>query len=59
MKEIVKRDLILKTDPETNEQYWTPGLKTVIKPMKMTDSMQFLISSKEQQRLKKSVGSMT
>ena len=32
MKEIVKRDLILKTDPETNEQYWTPGLKTVIKP---------------------------
>ena len=32
MKEIVKRDLILKTDPETNEQYWTPGLKTVINP---------------------------
>ena len=32
MKETVKRDLILKTDPETNEQYWTPGLKTVIKP---------------------------
>ena len=32
MNGIVKRDLILKTDPETNEQYWTPGLKTVIKP---------------------------
>ena len=32
MKETIKRDLILKTDPETNEQYWTPGLKTVIKP---------------------------
>lgn len=32
MKETVKRDLILKTDPETNEQYWAPGLKTVIKP---------------------------
>ena len=32
MKEIFKRDLILKTDPETNEQYWTPGLKTVINP---------------------------
>ena len=32
MKEIVKRDLILKTDPETNEPYWAPVLKTVINP---------------------------
>lgn len=32
MIEKVKRDLVLRTDPETHEQYWAPGLKTVIKP---------------------------
>ena len=32
MIEKVKRDLILKTNPETNEQYWAPGVKTVYKP---------------------------
>ncbi len=32
MKKKVKRDIILKTDPETNEQYWSPRLMTVYKP---------------------------
>lgn len=31
MKEKTKRDLVLKTDPETNEQYWAMGTVTVHK----------------------------
>lgn len=31
MKEIVKKDLVLKTDPETNEQYWSREEVTVYK----------------------------
>ena len=32
MKEVLKRDLVLKTDPETQEQYWSMGIRTVSKP---------------------------
>lgn len=32
MRELVKEDLVLKTDPETQEQYWTMGTRTVKKP---------------------------
>lgn len=32
MREIYKRDLVLKIDPETKEQYWSNELVTVYKP---------------------------
>ena len=32
MKEKQKRDLVLKTDPETNERYWSQEVITVYKP---------------------------
>ena len=44
MIEKVKRDLILKTNPETNEQYWAPGVKTVYKPEGTTELMPSLTS---------------
>lgn len=31
MKEVQKRDLVLKTDPETKEQYWSQEVITVYK----------------------------
>ena len=32
MRERHKRDIVLKTDPETNEQYWSNEVITVYKP---------------------------
>ena len=32
MRERCKRDIVLKTDPETNEEYWSNEVVTVYKP---------------------------
>ena len=60
MRERHKRDIVLKTDPVTNEKYWSNEVVTVYKPDEedrlnaVLDILRSWIFSKERRRRRKS-----